>query len=259
MKEGKICLIANMSKSLIAVALCLQLPLAVRADELKPETASVDTANASIQDKASSPAEHVTKLLFGSAKKHDDKLDGTGATDALQNPPLDASASDNDAKLQAEKASSDAYKIAAQRLSTGAQLSSDEYRALGVGCAGYEYDRTYFTQIATVSVVYKGSPADEAGIREGDKLVDKEADNEQAREHPTVPQETVTLGQAGTPVHLTVLRHGHPVKLTLLRMNIEDIQQDKYRHQWEQIVHDLGYPKEGTFTGTNLKNLTPGN
>jgi hypothetical protein len=254
MKDGKICLIANMSKGLIAVALCLQMPLALRAEggELMPETASIDTTQPT-------PTERVTKLLFGSAKKHDDTLDGTGATSDSQNPPLDANAVDNDAKLRAEKAKSDVYKIAAQKLSTGAELSSDEYRALGVGCAGYESDRTFFTTIATVSVVYKGSPAEEAGIRKGDKLVDKHPDNDQARAHPTVAQEIVTLDQAGTPVHVTVLRHRMPVRLTLLRMNIEDIQQDKYRHQWEQIVRHLGNPKKGTFAGTDLKNLAPEN
>jgi hypothetical protein len=253
MKDRKNCLTANMSKGLIAVALCLQLPLAVHAEggELKSETASIDATQPT-------PTERVTKLLFGSAKKHDTTLDA-GATGASQTPPLDASATDNDAKLRAEKATSDAYKIAAQKLSTGAELSSDEYRALGVGCAGYEFDQTFFTTIGTVSVVYKGSPAEEAGIRKGDKLVDKLADNDQARAHPTVPQEVVTLDQAGTPVHVTVLRHRKPVRLTLLRMNIEDIQQDKYRHQWEQIVRDLGNPKKGTFAGTDLKNLAPEN
>jgi hypothetical protein len=243
MKILKDCKAARMSASLIAVALCMQLPLGARADEasgLKPETANVDSAH------AAAPEQPTT--LFGGARKH-------GENDAT---PLTGSASDNDAKLQAEKAKSDLFKIAAQKLGTGQKLSAEEYRSLDVGCTGFEADRTFFTTIAKVTTVYRGSPADEAGIKKGDKLVDYAPDNDQAKANPTVPQWQVTLAKAGSPMVITLLRHKEPVKVTLVRMNIEDIQDEGPRRQWEKIVSDLGYPKQGTFTGTSLKTLAPG-
>jgi hypothetical protein len=236
---------ARMSASLIAMALCLQLPLAARADEagglLQPEAAQVDAAQST---NAMAPT-----TLFGSARKH---LDNEAT-------PLNGSASDNDAKLQAEKAKSDMFKIAAQKLATGQPLSADEYRSLDVGCTGFECDRTFFTTVAKVTTVYRGSPADQAGIKKGDKLLDYHPDNEQAKENPTVPQWQVTLGRAGSPMVVTVMRHKNPEKITLIRMNIEDIQDSGPRHQWEKIVRDLGYPKQGTFTGNSLRTLRPGN
>ena len=248
----------------MAISLCLQLPPAVYAENgqlLKPETASMDVSGSSnpitpTPTPTPTPApEHAT--LFGSARKHQDALQGEGTTDASQNPPLDAAASQNDVKLQAEKAAADAFKLAAQKLSTGQKLSAEDYRALGAGCAGYESDRTFFQNIAKVTIVYRGSPAEAAGIRRGDKVIDNAPDNAQAIAHPTVEQWTVSFDRAGTPVDVTVLRHGQPVKLTLIRMNIEDIQEDKYRHQWEQIIRELGYPKGGTFSGTSIHNLSP--
>jgi C-terminal processing protease CtpA/Prc len=235
---------ARMSASLIAVALCLQLPLAARADEaggLQPEAAQVDAAQSA---NAMAPT-----TLFGSARKH---LDNEAT-------PLNGTASDNDAKLQAEKAKSDLYKAAAQKLANGQRLSAEEYRSLNIGCTGFECDRTFFTTVAKVTTVYRGSPADEAGIKKGDKLLDYKPDNDQAKANPTVPQWSVTLARAGTPMVVTVMRHKQPVNITLVRMNIEDIQDAGPRHQWEKIVSDLGYPKQGTFTGTSLKTLAPEN
>jgi PDZ domain len=248
-KYRKDYLVANTSMSMIAVALCLQLPLAARADytmALKPESASLDASLVTNQATATAAGE---TTLEGGVRKRQDALDGTGATSAPQNPPQEASAADNDVKLQAETASK-VFKLAAQKLSSGARLSADEYRALGVGCTGFEADKPFFQNIAKVSVVYPGSPADKAGIRKGDKIVANQPDNEQARANPFIPQWQVKLGRAGTPIDVTVLRQGQPVTLSLVRMNIEDIEDAKYRERWEKIVRDLGYQSEGTFTGT---------
>lgn len=217
MKYAKDYLIGNVSKSLIAAALCLQMPLAVRAQDagpLQPETASMDV------------------------------------TTALQNPPQDATAAASAGDLQSENADAHVFKLAAQKLSTGVALSADEYRALGVGCTGMEADKPFFQDIAKVTVVYPGSPADKAGIRRGDEIINNEKDNAQAVANPEIPQWQVKLGKAGTPIDLTFLRHGQPVTITLVRMNIEDIQDAKYRERWEKIVRDLGYQTEGTFNGT---------
>jgi C-terminal processing protease CtpA/Prc len=166
-------------------------------------------------------------------------------------------ATDNAAKLQSEQAASSAanlYALAVKKLVAGVALSSDEYRSLGAGCAGMETDRTFFQKIGRVSVVYPGSPADQAGIRVGDKVIQNDND-EQAKADPTKPLWEVQTGQAGTPVDITLLRHGKPVTLTLIRMNIEDIQDPEVRQTWERMISNLGYPKEGTFIAPSLRGL----
>ena len=65
--------------------------------------------------------------------------------------------------------------------------------------------------------------------------------------------------QAGAPIDITVLRDGKPEKVTLIRMNIEDIQETKYRKMWENTIRRLGFPKEGSYTGTSMRNLQPDN
>lgn len=182
---------------------------------------------------ADTPSPDYSKMLFGEAKKHVLQEDATAIQD------------DN------------AFRLAAQKLSEGYKLSADEYRALGVGCAGYECHRQYFQNIAVVTAVYKDSPAYKAGIRVGDKMIDEIKDNEHARAHPNVKQVQVRLAQAGDPVEVTMLRDGQPTKITLIRMNIADIKESKYRQMWEKTIRTLGYPKEGIFTGTSLYDLAP--
>lgn len=172
------------------------------------------------------------KMLFGEAKKHSIQTEQEALDDNL-------------------------FRIAAQKLSEGYKLSADEYRALGVGCAGYECHRQYFQKIAVVTRVYKDSPAEKAGIRVGDKMIDEIEDNEQARAHPNVRQIQIRLAQAGDPVEVTMLRDGQPVKISIIRMNIADIKESKIRQMWEKTVRNLGYPKEGVYTGTSLRNLAP--
>lgn len=141
------------------------------------------------------------------------------------------------------------YKIAAQKLRDGARLSSEEYRSLGAGCIGIESHRTYFQKVAIVTAVYKDSPAEKAGLRKGDKLIDNDHEDNEAKSDPSVPRWKVVCGQAGASQEITILRHHKPVTVTLMRMNIEDIVEDKYRHEWERIVSMLGNPQRGNFTG----------
>jgi hypothetical protein len=72
-----------------------------------------------------------------------------------------------------------------------------------------------------------------------------------------VPLWQVKFGQEGSLINVTVLRKDGPVKVTLARMNIEDIEEEHYRRQWERIISELGFPDEGTFVGTSLHSLEP--
>ena len=150
------------------------------------------------------------------------------------------------------------HATAIKKFDAGKKLSAAEYRSLEAGCAGFEAHHIFFEDIATITVVYKDSPAYKAGISVGDKIVaPEEEEDEKSEANPTQSRQKVKCGKAGTPVDLTVLRDGKPVTITLIRMNIEDIQEPEYRHNWEQILHRLGYPQGGSFSGTSLKDLTP--
>jgi hypothetical protein len=265
MKDRKDWLIASISSTFMAAALCLQLPLAAWADDttvLTPESATIDKPPSSSSGSTAATSSAETTTLYGGARKHLKPPDATGITGTTaipQNPPVDLGATDNGANLQAASATFDPITLHAQavkKLAQGLELSADEYRSLGAGCVGYESDRTFFQDIAIVSIVYKDSPAEKAGIRKGDKLIDHENDDE-ARANPSQPRQEITFDQAGTTTDIIVLHHGQRETLTLTRMNIEDIQEPNIRHEWETIIRRLGSPKGGSFSGTSLKNLKP--
>jgi len=253
MESEKNCLI-KMSKYFMAAAVCLTLPLSAYADNsatLSLETAKLDTAQPTVPETSTLPGK--TEMLYGGVKKHEQLTEGANT--------LDGSAAENDANLKTEKAASDAaklYRLATQKLAAGEQLTSEEYRSLGAGCAGYESDRTFFQSIAKVSIVYRDSPADKAGLRKGDRLldIDTEEDNK-AKSNPSQPRWSIVCGLAGTPCQLTILRHGKQIKLTLIRMNIEDIEEPDKRQEWEDTIRKLGYPQGGTFAGTSMNDLQP--
>ncbi len=208
----------------MAAALSLPMPLAALADEgpaLLPETASLDSEPVVRADSSTAPSE--SKPLQGGVRKRQVVPEGAD--------------------------SSDLYSQAVKKLTSGIKLSAEEYRSLGAGCVGYESDRPFFQKIAIVSKVYPDSPADRAGIRKGDKLIDNDDSDEDAKDHPEIPRWKVSCGQAGTQVEVTVLRHKKTINLTLTRMNIEDIADDDVRHEWEKLIATLGYPKEGEFSG----------
>jgi hypothetical protein len=251
MKYRKDCQITLLSNLLIAVALCLPLSPAARADDataaLAPGAATMET----------SPSSSDTPTLQGSAKKHLQPPDAPDATTATPNSKVDLSAEGNGANLQPEtgtKAGLTLYGQAVKKLNQGRQLSAEEYRDLGAGCTGFEARKDFFQNIAKVITVYPGSPAEKAGIRVGDKIIE-DFNPPEANEHPDKPLFAVVCGQAGTPKDVTLLRDGKQVKITLIRMNIEDIQDPKDRHKWEQFVRHLDFPTEGTFLGPSVKSL----
>jgi len=212
----------------------------------------MDVAQPSTPTTAAPSSEHTT--LYGSAKKHGISPDSTDTTGTPQIPPQDLNATDDEAKLQSEKALTDAYALAAQKLSKHQKLTADEYRALQIGVTGMEsYRSFFFAKYAKVNAVYKGSPADQAGIRVGDREIWNEAEEKASSERATL---MVTFEKTGTSVDVTILRKGKPVTITLVRMNMEDIQEPRYRHDWESMVRRLGFP-EGMYTGTSSSHLTP--
>lgn len=241
--------IVNTMKTLLAISVCLIAPSAAVAHDnlaLVPETPMADTVPVTSQPEASvipanpEPTSSPT-FLYGRVKQRNKELDAGVDTNSLQaETPAEARA-----RLKAA-----AYK----KLSQGFDLSSDEYRSLGVGCIGYESLRTFFQSKGKITAVYKNSPAAKAGLKVGETIIQDASDNE-AKADPTVPLWSVSLAKEGDPVNVMIVRHGHKESLTILRYNIEDIEEPAIRAQWEKIVRDLGFPKQGTFNGRSMDSL----
>jgi hypothetical protein len=240
---------ANAMKALLAVSVCVQAPWVAWASDdiaLLPETPRTDSASASTgQENAalSTPAPAST-FLYGRVKQRNKDLDGSADANAGANLQAETPA---EARTRLKAA---AYK----KLSQGFDLSSDEYRSLGVGCIGYESLRTFFQTKGKITAVYKNSPAAKAGLKVGETIIQDASDNE-AKTDPTVPLWSVSLAKEGDPVNVMIVRHGHKESLTILRYNIEDIEEPAIRAEWEKIVRDLGFPKQGTFNGRSMNSL----
>jgi C-terminal processing protease CtpA/Prc len=135
----------------------------------------------------------------------------------------------------------DAYSRAMKKLAAGIELNSDEYRSLNIGIIGCDTDRTYFTKLATVTSLYDGCPAKEAGIKLGDQEIQDEARTDDSGvDDETVPKWSFGCGVAGDPVDLTIKRRGKILHFHLIRMNIEDVPNLKLRHTYEQLVKLTG-------------------
>ena len=264
-------------KCLIIVAFCTQLPLAAMAADfegLKAETPATDSAQhrqltstssttPSVQstDTEISTATSSEHMLYGSARKHD-TLPTTGAASAQQSSPQDLNtAADDAAHLQSEKAAADAYALALQKLSQRQELTAEDFRSLGIGILGYESLQPFFEKVGQVTKLYADFPAAQAGIRVGDEEVSEPPDPNEEREKadPGQPLWTVNFHKVGVPVDITILRNKQPVKYTLITRNMEDIKEPKIRRMFEKMVLDLGYPQEGSFTGTSMHNLARDN
>ncbi len=199
------------------------------ASSLQAETAQIDNSPAPALQVQQPAAQPVVKPLQGGVTRLEELLKATESTDL--------------------------YKLAVDKLNRGIKLTAEEYRSLGVGCVGMETDRTFFQNIAVISDVYRDSPAAKAGLRRGDRLIDNSDNDDAAKAHPEIPRWKVTFGQAGTQAQYTLLKHRKPVTITLTRMNIEDIADDKTRHEWEQIISKLGNPEQGEFEGVGTNPL----
>jgi len=185
-------------------------------------------------------SKHSQLLTGGVEKKH-----RSDANDPTQK--LDGETSDDSANLKSESASTDqatAYKLALQKVQSGAKMTSDDYRALGVGVIGYESTRTWFQNEAVVTAVYPGLPAYEAGIRVGDKILVKNVDDSDVVD-PTKPKWVFSCGIAGTGADFEVKqRDGQIHNVHLVRANMEDIPDLKLRRQYEHFVSETGAPAD---------------
>jgi hypothetical protein len=120
-------------------------------------------------------------------------------------------------------------------------MSPDQFRQLEHGVIGLDSTVTFGKQFPVVRECYATCPAALAGIKPGDLLF-------KANDHVFQPGEgqavtwKIIPGKAGTPVDITVLRDGQELTFHLIRMNIEDIKDDRIRTTYEMLLSALGPP-----------------
>ena len=188
MKNSRIYPIGDVAKVLLLLSFCLQLPAPTWADNnsvaLLSETPRPDAV---APEPATTPS---STFLYGNVRHR------------ILNQDDNAQGSVSDASLQAEtpkQAETRLRAAAYKKLAQGFNLSSDEYRSLGVGCIGYESLRTFFQSKGKIIAVYKNSPAEKAGLKINETVIQDASDNE-AKADPTVPLWSVSLAKEGDPV-----------------------------------------------------------
>jgi C-terminal processing protease CtpA/Prc len=145
-----------------------------------------------------------------------------------------------------------------RKLENHEQLSADEFRSLGIGVIGLDAVQQCDERYETVTRIYTDSPADRAGIRVGDKLVARSSRDVTAswRAHPLQKEYVVRFDKEGIGRDIVLLRHGERIRVRLVPMNIEDIEEPDLRQFWEQTAYQLGEPQSGIFFGQSLNDLT---
>jgi PDZ domain len=127
-------------------------------------------------------------------------------------------------------------------LSGQAQMSTEDYRKMQYGVVGMVSRMTDGPPV--VINVYPTCPAAKAGIRTGDMVVKVDDRALRASEGQYIFWKTVA-GKADTPVDVTVLRDGKLISFHMIRMNIEDIEDSRIRHNYERMLSLLGPPTGG--------------
>jgi C-terminal processing protease CtpA/Prc len=203
----------------MAIACCLQFPTAVLADDLD-------------------------QAMHGVPKKEDQLLAPDGTT-------LRSAAESNQSQQQTSPASeSIKFELAATKLSSGADMSQDDFRDLGIGTLGFTANQSNFDRYPRVNAVFAGSPAEAAGVRIGDIVLSSDSIQN------VVPGSWEQTGwkfhfdHAGTKSQLTVKRGRETLNFTLTRMNIEDLPDPKLRRMYEEKAKALDSSGQGTVAGT---------
>jgi len=130
------------------------------------------------------------------------------------------------------------YALALKKLSAGLDLSRDEYRSLGIGVLGYENVRPFYTREANIVAVFPGCPIALSGIEVGDVELEQHVDDSKVAD-PTRPLWMFTCGVEGEALDLKIRHHGHVSMHHVVRMNMEDIPDEKQRLLYEQLVKKM--------------------
>ncbi|MBQ9638704.1 MAG: S41 family peptidase [Bacteroidales bacterium] len=100
-----------------------------------------------------------------------------------------------------------------------------------------------------ISSPYEGLPADQAGLRAGDRIIS--VGGESAKGKTTAEVSSILRGQAGTPITLKLERNGETFERTLVRRAIK-LENVPY---YGLVGSDIGYIKLNEFTQDAAKNI----
>lgn len=125
----------------------------------------------------------------------------------------------------------DPYTVYYNKEQTDELMESVSGEYSGIGAA---LTQNNTTGEITITRVYEGQPADEAGMKEGDILY--QVDDREITDEDINEVVTWIKGQEGTEVDLYVLRDGEEIKLTATRRKVE-VQTVEY----EMKAEDIGY------------------
>jgi hypothetical protein len=224
----------------------------------QPQEASGDAALASI---AGGEASHST-LLNGSIHKTDINPPSTiESTSEKSAPAADIKETSTVATSASGGEKSNLYKLAIEKVGSHKKLSAEEYRSLNVGIVGMESVRTFYTKKYKVIRIVKGSPADLVGIKLGDTYMKDDSFDDSKVKDPTVPSYVFSCGLAGEVEDYTMQRHGKTLQFHIVKMNMEDLPEEKDRREIENLVSQTGYPANnvtvaGYGTETQAQNTT---
>ena len=129
------------------------------------------------------------------------------------------------------------------RASGPVRMTADEYRRLEYGVIGFNAELRFNVSGPVVTTLFPSCPAANAGIKPGDVLVMAGSHTFQSGEGQEVLWRVVG-GRAGTPLEMSVMRDGKVLSFSLVRMNIEDIQDDRIRNYYEDLLSRYGAPGE---------------
>ncbi len=119
--------------------------------------------------------------------------------------------------------------------------TSEQYRKLEYGVLGIVAQKNVFSRFYTITEVLPGCPAALAGLQKGDVEISANGHVFTAQDDQRSYWRTVA-GRAGTPVDIVVRRNGELLNFRLVRMNIEDIENDRVRRLFERMLSSLGPP-----------------
>ncbi len=119
--------------------------------------------------------------------------------------------------------------------------TTEQYRKLDYGVLGIVAQKNVFSRFYTITEVLPGCPAALAGLQRGDIEISANGHVFTAQDDQRSYWRTVA-GKAGTPVDIVVRRNGELINFHLVRMNIEDIENDRVRRLFERMLSSLGPP-----------------
>lgn len=123
----------------------------------------------------------------------------------------------------------DPYTVYYNEEQTNEWMESVSGEYFGIGAAMTQNNST---KEITITRVYEGQPADEAGLKEGDILY--QVDDRKIADEDINEVVTWIKGEEGTDVDLYVLRNGEEIKLTATRRKVE-VQTVEYEMKADQI------------------------